>query len=419
MLDKIDRDLILHDIMAGYSERETAIRNNVTRTTVRRIKNSSYSKRSAGENLNFLNVHKDEILGLAIKYKCNCNVLCRKIEEKYKFIIGIRMMERFMKSYRKELNNQQNEETKRFETPPGNQLQIDFGEIVVKIYGKEQKIHFFVAVLSYSRRIYAKAYLKENQDAWLDGIESSFRYFEGIPKIIVCDNTKSLIIKHNSSQHAELTERFEFLSQQYCVKIIACTPHKPRSKGKVERSVQYVKNNCLLGNEFTDIEHINNHIIAWCSQIADNRILKDKNLTGENTPNKRWIIESLNLNPIKTGPINNLKQFKRKVDKNSLIRIDNKSYKIPKSFANKIVTVIVGKDICVFCSDCPLYQINEAKDLYTYEQQDWSNSQEHQVEFTKRLEELQNAPEWHRTHENTIQRPTNAYDHCFDERGQI
>ena len=46
--------------------------------------------------------------------------------------------------------------TVRFETPPGEQMQADLGEKRMRIGGERVKVIFFVAVLSYSRRIFVK-----------------------------------------------------------------------------------------------------------------------------------------------------------------------------------------------------------------------------------------------------------------------
>ena len=69
----------------------------------------------------------------------------------------------------------------RFETAPGRQMQIDFGERRVWIADQQVKVHFLVAVLSYSRRIFARAFLHERQHQWLDGIASAFCHFGGVP----------------------------------------------------------------------------------------------------------------------------------------------------------------------------------------------------------------------------------------------
>jgi transposase len=63
----------------------------------------------------------------------------------------------------------------RFETRPGEQLQIDFGERRVEIGGVTTKVFFFVATLGYSRRLYVCAFGREKQESWFTGMESAFR----------------------------------------------------------------------------------------------------------------------------------------------------------------------------------------------------------------------------------------------------
>lgn len=83
--------------------------------------------------------------------------------------------------------------TERYEVPPGDEMQIDFGFDEVLISGVKTRICIFVAVLSYSRRVFAKVYPRENQTAWLDGIESAFKHFNGVPVAVVSDNTRCLV----------------------------------------------------------------------------------------------------------------------------------------------------------------------------------------------------------------------------------
>jgi hypothetical protein len=53
----------------------------------------------------------------------------------------------------------------RFETPPGQQMQIDFGEKRIEIGGAKVRVYIFVATLGYSRRTYAAAVLLDNAAA--------------------------------------------------------------------------------------------------------------------------------------------------------------------------------------------------------------------------------------------------------------
>lgn len=80
----------------------------------------------------------------------------------------------------------------RFETAPGHQMQIDFGQKRVRIADEEVVVHLLVAVLSYSRRLFVKAFLSERQDDWREGIAEAFRHFGGVPVEVVGDVTVRL-----------------------------------------------------------------------------------------------------------------------------------------------------------------------------------------------------------------------------------
>ena len=54
--------------------------------------------------------------------------------------------------------------TVRFETRPGQQMQIDFGEKIVSIAGQPVTVHLMTVVLGYSRRLFCRASLAERQE---------------------------------------------------------------------------------------------------------------------------------------------------------------------------------------------------------------------------------------------------------------
>lgn len=133
-------------------------------------------------------------------------------------------------------------------------MQVDFGEKDVLVNGAWLHLHFFVCKLGYSRRVFAKAYYAETQDAWLDGMESAFRYFGGIPYCIVCDNASSLVRDHYANDDAlKFTERFYHFLQYWGIKGIATDVRHPRSKGKVEAGVKYLKGNAVVGIDKRDL----------------------------------------------------------------------------------------------------------------------------------------------------------------------
>jgi transposase len=93
--------------------------------------------------------------------------------------LSVRTVERAVADLRRERRVAQLA-TVRVETPPGDQLQIDFGQKHVLIGGAWVRVFLLVAVLSYSRRLFVKAFLNERQDDWRDGIAAAFTHFGGV-----------------------------------------------------------------------------------------------------------------------------------------------------------------------------------------------------------------------------------------------
>jgi transposase len=89
---------------------------------------------------------------------------------------GYDQVRRFMRPHR--LERQWSElATIRFETGPGEQAQVDYGQLHVYIGARREKIHLFVLTLCYSRRQFARAYPNERLATLLDGHERAFRWF--------------------------------------------------------------------------------------------------------------------------------------------------------------------------------------------------------------------------------------------------
>lgn len=87
--------------------------------------------------------------------------------------VSLRAVEHAVAHLRREILAQ-SVATVRYETPPGHQLQIDFGTVRVPVADEPLKIHLFVATLGYSRRTFVTMFLHERQSAWLQGLEDAF-----------------------------------------------------------------------------------------------------------------------------------------------------------------------------------------------------------------------------------------------------
>ena len=162
--------------------------------------------------------------------------------------------------------------TLRLETPPGRQLQIDFGESPVPIAGERTRAHLFVATLGYSRRTYAKVFAHQRQSAWFAGIEGAFLHFGGGVEEVLVDNAKPLVVRHDAvTREVEFNERFLAFAAHWGFRPRACAPYRARTKGKDENGVRYVKRNAIAGHRFESLGALEGHLAWWMREIADQR----------------------------------------------------------------------------------------------------------------------------------------------------
>jgi transposase len=162
--------------------------------------------------------------------------------------------------------------TVRFETAPGHQLQIDFGEKWVSIAGARTKVYFFVAVLGYSRRIYVRASLSQRHDDWREGLAGAFRTFGGVTQRVLVDRARALIVGDDrEAGTVRVHPAFAEFCKDWGTGVAACRPYRARTKGKTESGVGYVKRNAVAGLAFTSFEALEAHLSRWMLE-ADERI---------------------------------------------------------------------------------------------------------------------------------------------------
>ena len=196
------------------------------------------------------------------RHRGNADVVRQDLARELGVAVSLRTVERAVAGFRQALRA----ETRawvRFETPPGRQLQIDFGETRVDVGGEPVRVHLFVATLGYSRRIFVQAFRHERQSAWLDGLEGAFAHFGGVPQEALIDNARALVDEHDAvTREVRFNARFAAFARYWGFRPRACAPYRARTKGKDERGVGYVKRNAIAGHRFESWAALEAHI-AW------------------------------------------------------------------------------------------------------------------------------------------------------------
>lgn len=165
----------------------------------------------------------------------------------------------------------------RFETDPGVQLQVDF----TTIRRGQNSLKAFVATLGYSRASYVRFSKTEKQEDWLDGIEAAFEYFEGVPKELLFDNAKCIMIQRDAYGEGKHQWNPALSDQAKTYGYIprACRPYRAKTKGKVERFNSYLKQSFITPLSATlkqaglmlTVEAANAHVGPWLTNIAHQR----------------------------------------------------------------------------------------------------------------------------------------------------
>ena len=158
----------------------------------------------------------------------------------------------------------------RFETAPGLQAQVDFAEFKFP-WGKR---HVLLVVLGYSRLLWLTFYPRQTMRTLMAGLETAFAYFGGVPRELLFDQLKAVIIEDRRPEDGKLIENPEFLrfAAHWGFRIRACRPYRAQTKGKVERPVGYVRGNFVYGREFLGDGDLAAQAARWLDATANARV---------------------------------------------------------------------------------------------------------------------------------------------------
>jgi transposase len=233
--------------------------------------------------------------------------------------------------------------TVRYETAPGQQMQVDFGEKRVSIAGVLVKVFLLAAVLGYSRRIFVRAFLAERGDDWREGIAAAFEHFGGVPRTLLIDNARPLVSdRDRETQTVTLHPAFAAFCKDWDVVPRACMPYRARTKGKVESGVKYVKRNALAGRRFASFAELERHLEAWTLD-ADRRV---HGTTHERPTDRFEREETAALRPLPERPRPAREQrLRRRVGNDAFVHVDTVRYSVPHRFVREHVEIAVGDAI--------------------------------------------------------------------------
>lgn len=239
------------------------------------------------------------------------------------------------------------------ELPPGEQAQVDMGEIILEtINGRSKKLYCFAMVLSHSR--YKFVLWQESPfttDSFVQAHIKAFQFYGGRTREIVYDQDKVLAVSENNGDII-YTAGFQSYVNEVKFRVVLCRGADPESKGKVENVVKYAKHGFAEHRKFSDIESFNADCIKWLERTGN----KEVHGTTHKRPVEVFAVEKEHLLPVSEYSFESAvnESISYPVRKDNVVLYKGNRYRVPKgTYApdKRVYMVVDANDDTVSITD--------------------------------------------------------------------
>jgi len=224
-------------------------------------------------------------------------------------------------------------------TLPGEQGQVDwahFGE--VRVGRARRKLSCFLMTLSYSRALALEFFFDQSLENFLRGHVRAFAQLGGVVRHLLYDNLRSAVLErcgdavHFHPRLLELCAHYHFAPR-------ACRPGRGSDKGRVERSVRFVRESFFAARPFTTLEDFNRQARRWRDEIAHARPWPDDDAR---TVAQVFAEEQLRLLPLPAHPFDTALVRPVASGKTIYVRFDRNDYSLPPSAVGRTLTLVAS-----------------------------------------------------------------------------
>lgn len=244
----------------------------------------------------------------------------------------------------------------RVETDPGEQAQVDWGSFGHMRIGTGQRpLSVFSMVMSWSRALFIDFALDQQMETFLRMHRRALEFFagpdgRGVPKKIVYDNLKSVVLHHIGST-VQFNPRFLAFAGHYLFEAIAAPVRYPEFKGRVEASIKYIRHSFFYGRSFASLDDLRAQAVAWRDQVANERL----HATTRERPSQRLLVERSRLRALPKRPFDTDLVIPLIVSKEARVRLDTNTYSVPPEFVGKSVFLRADdRTVRVICDDAEI-----------------------------------------------------------------
>jgi len=225
----------------------------------------------------------------------------------------------------------------RLVTLVGEQGQVDWGHFGHLQIGRAKRpLMAFVMVLSWSRRIFLRFSLDARMESFLRGHVQAFEAWGGLPRVLLYDNLKSAVLERQGDA-IRFSPTLLAFAGHYRFEPRPVAVARGNEKGRVERSIRYIRENFFAARAFTDLHDLNAQADAWCAGQADDRPCpQDKTLSVR----QAFAQEQPRLLALPANAFAVHERVQVKVGKTPYVRFDLNDYSVPHAHVRKALTVL-------------------------------------------------------------------------------
>ncbi|MDX9841831.1 MAG: IS21 family transposase [Desulfobulbus sp.] len=238
--------------------------------------------------------------------------------------------------------------TVRLETPPGQQVQVDFGLTRVRVGERVQSLWVFVMTLSYSRHRFVRFVQRQDLATWIDCHIRAFEFFGGVPRTVLLDNLKAGVVRPDLYDPT-VNRAYGELERHYGFTVDPARVASPKEKGKVERQVPVVRQQLVAGRRYDDLADLNHKALVWCRE----QVGQVEHGTTCEPPMVRFEQQEKGaLQPLPAQPFERPTWGEAKVHPDHHVVFERSYYSLPSRFVGRTVWVRATRHLVeIYCDD--------------------------------------------------------------------